>query len=45
MKMFAMPITPIPGKVMCAHDCSDEAAGLDIRGGMIVISLQHAECY
>jgi hypothetical protein len=23
------------------YDCSDEAAGLDIKGGMIVISLQH----
>ena len=27
------------------HDCSDEAAGLDIKGGMTVISLQHAECH
>lgn len=27
------------------HDCSDEVAGLDIKGGMIVISLQHAKCH
>jgi len=32
-------------RLCVTNDCSDEAVSLDIRGGVIVISLQHAECY
>jgi hypothetical protein len=32
-------------RLYVTHECSDEAAGLDIKGGMTVISVQHVECY
>jgi hypothetical protein len=31
-------------KLCVTRDCSDEASGLEIKGGMIIIPLQHAEC-
>jgi hypothetical protein len=32
-------------RLCVTHDCADDAAGLDIKGGKIIISLLHAECY
>jgi hypothetical protein len=32
-------------RLYVTHDCADDATGLDIKGGKIIISLLHAECY